>query len=420
MNAYRAALSLGALLTALATAPAAMAAPTARIAYSPQPVVSGQPETFDGTGSACDQAPCTYRWTDPADGQVYSRAASFTFAFASTTTHQVRLRVTNSAGASSWATITFDVVAPTPTPSPTATPTPTPSPSPTPSPTATPTPTPTPPSTGDNCMPSPAACGYPDVGNVGVDPFIPRATVGGTVTLSTPGQVYADKTVNGEIVVTAQDVTIRNVKVNNTQEWYAISVKPGGSWDRSDARLTVDHSELNLGGYLNMKGIAFNGYTLSNSFIHNGSDCAHFGVNVTVENNLCSVGPDRDGDGWADAGFGCQDGPHYDGFQSDGGNTITIRHNTIRNPCGQTSAILMSTNTSSIRNVAIDGNLMAGGGYTLYCSAAGIPVSAESVTGNRIARTFYSRGGYWGPTTGCESAGVYSGNVWDDTGAPLG
>ena len=89
------------------------------------------------------------------------------------------------------------------------------------------------------------------------------------------------------------------------------------------------------------------------------------GGNVTIQDSLCTVGPDKDGDGWADAGFSCSDGPHYDGFQSDGGNNIKLIHNTIRVPCGQTSAILMSTNTSGIRDVTIQNNLMAGGGYKM-------------------------------------------------------
>jgi hypothetical protein len=260
------------------------------------------------------------------------------------------------------------------------------------------------------------------VENTGVTPGTTLQAVNGNVTLSTPGQVYENKLVTGEITVKAQDVTIRNVKIVNTADWYAISVMPGGSWDRSDARLTVDHVELDLGGYLDIKGIAFNGYSVTNSFFHNGSDCAHFGVNVVLENNLCSVGPDTNDDGWADSGFRCQDGPHYDGFQSDGGNNITIHHNTIRNPCGQTSAILMSTNTSSIRNVTIQDNLMAGGGYTLYCSGSPTypPVGGtETVTGNRFARSFFSKGGQWGPTTGCETATTYNNNIWDDTGTPV-
>ena len=108
------------------------------------------------------------------------------------------------------------------------------------------------------------------------------------------------------------------------------------------------------------------------------------------------------------------------------------RHNTIRNACSQTSAILISTNTSPIRNVTITDNLMAGGGYTLYCDAGPDVQGTETVTGNRIAKTFFGAGragasdsssrggGYWGPTTECDDADTYSGNVWDDTGAAVG
>jgi len=267
-------------------------------------------------------------------------------------------------------------------------------------------------------MPNPSACGFPDVESTGVTPGTTLTPVNGIVTLSTPGQVYENKWVTGGIVVTAPNVTIRNVKITNTEPWYTISVKNGGSWESSTANLTVDHVEFDLGGNLEIKGIAFNGYTVKNSFFHNGSDCAHFGDNVTIQDSLCVSGPDANGDGWPDAGFSCEDGPHYDGFQSDGGSNIRLIHNTIRNPCGQTSAILMSTNTSSIRDVTISNNLMAGGGYTLYCNA-GPDVANETVTGNRFARTWFQRSGYWGAITGCSGADLFSGNVWDDTGLPL-
>jgi hypothetical protein len=78
----------------------------------------------------------------------------------------------------------------------------------------------------------------------------------------------------------------------------------------------------------------------------------------------------------------------------------------------------MSTNTSPIKNVTIVDNLMAGGGYTLYCNA-GPDVPNETVTGNRFSKVFFAKGGYWGPLTGCGQADTYSGNVWDDTGSTL-
>jgi hypothetical protein len=253
------------------------------------------------------------------------------------------------------------------------------------------------------------------VETVGVTPGTQLTPVNGAVTLSTPGQVYANKLVTGSITVTAPNVTIRNVKLVATDNWYGIRAF---GWRHDVSGLLVDHVEIDLNGHLDIKGIAFDGYTARNVFFHNGSDCAHFSENVTIEDSLCVSGPDANDDGWPDSTAFCNGPEHFDGFQSDGGSNIVLRHNTIRNPCSQTSAILMSTNTAPIRDVTIADNLMAGGGYTLYCNA-GPDVLNEIVTGNRFARTWFSKTGYWGATTGCQYADVYSGNVWDDTGAAL-
>jgi hypothetical protein len=272
-----------------------------------------------------------------------------------------------------------------------------------------------PPPGGNNCMADPSVCGFPDVENTGVTPGTQLTPVNGSVTLSTPGQVYENKLVTGSIWVKAPNVTIRNVKLVATDDSYAIRAF---GWQDNVDGLVVDHVEIDLNGKLDIKGIAFDGYTAKNVFFHNGSDCAHFGDNVVIQDSLCVSGPDANDDGWPDGSSFCNGPEHFDGYQSDGGDNITIRHNTIRNPCGQTSAILMSTNTSGIRNVTIQNNLMAGGGYTLYCNA-GPDVANETVTGNRFAKTYYRGSGYWGPWTGCEDADVFSGNVWDDTGAAL-
>jgi hypothetical protein len=263
------------------------------------------------------------------------------------------------------------------------------------------------------CMPKPSACGFPDPTNTGVVPGTPLSPVNGSVTLSTPGQVFENAVVRGEIIVTAPNVTIRNVKLVNENPYYAISVKNNDSWENSQANLTLDHVDIDLGGGYEVKGIAFNGYTARNVLFHNGADCAHFGVNVVIENSLCVVGPDANGDGQPD-GDGFCDGPdHFDGFQSDGGSNITLRHNTIRNPCAQTSAIILGTNTSPIDRVVIDHNLMSGGGYTVYCGTSSGVATHTSYTNNVISREFYPNGGYWGPTTECEKVDVAHGNIWD-------
>jgi hypothetical protein len=272
---------------------------------------------------------------------------------------------------------------------------------------------------GLTCMPTPSACGFPDTTNTGVTPGAPLTPEAGDVTLDAPGQIYENRVLSGSITVKAQNVTIRNVRLIVNDPYYGIRVTPGGSWDGSNANLTLDHVEINLNGHPDIKGIAFSGFTARNVFFHNGADCAHFHTNVVIQDSMCVLGPDVDNDGNPDAGSFCSGDDHFDGFQSDGGYNITLRHNTIRNPCGQTSAILMSTNTAPISNVVIDGNLMAGGGYTVYCGTDSGGIAAhETYTNNVISPVYFPKGGKYGPDVLCNKAEVTGGNIWDGNYVP--
>jgi hypothetical protein len=273
-----------------------------------------------------------------------------------------------------------------------------------------------PPPTGQGCMEDASACGFPDIETTGVTPGTELTPVEGSITLSTPGEVYEDKLVTGSIIVEAPNVTIRNVKLVATDPFYGIRAF---GWVNNVTGLTLDHVEIDLNGNYDAKGVAFDGYTARNVFFHNGSDCAHMGADVTLQDSLCVIGPDVNRDGWPDDRTFCSGTEHFDGFQSDGGRNITIRHNTIRNPCDQTAAILMSTNTEPISNVIIQDNLMAGGAFTLYCNAGG-QVANQAVTGNRFAKTYFEMGGMFGPHIGCNTADVFQANVWDETGDAVG
>jgi hypothetical protein len=270
---------------------------------------------------------------------------------------------------------------------------------------------------GNGCMADPSVCGYPDVETTGLSNPSALTTVNGSVTLSTAGQVYQDKLVNGSITVTAPDVTIRNVKVVSGGWAVRCRTQDGGCQN-----LTINDTEINLNGDIDGYGILDANYNAHRLFIHNGSDCAYVQKNAQMHDSLCAVGPDSNNDGWPDSTGFCSGPEHFDGLTSDGGSNEVYDHNTIRNPCTQTSAILISTNTSPISNVTITNNLMTGGGYTLYCAASNPGVGGfETVTGNRIAKTYRPTSGYYGPTAYCSSSGVttWSGNVWDEDGSPL-
>jgi hypothetical protein len=288
-----------------------------------------------------------------------------------------------------------------------------------------------------NCMPVPSSCGFPDMTNTGVRNGTILTPDRGVVVLERPGEIYENRVLTGSIIVRARNVVIRNVRLIDTDPYYAIRMNIDGNWEDATGNMLIEDSEIDLNGKLgdpgggDLKGIAFSGYTARRVLFRNGNDCAHMGENVVIEDSMCVVGLDANRDAWPDGGAYNHDpswcrggGQHFDGFQSDGGNLITLHHNTIRNPCGQTSAILMSSNTSPISNVRITNNLMAGGGWTLFCRGddRAQRVRNETVRDNRFARTYWSRAGFYGPAAHCEPAPLddSGGNIWDDTGASLG
>jgi hypothetical protein len=102
-------------------------------------------------------------------------------------------------------------------------------------------------------------------------------------------------------------------------------------------------------------------------------------------------------------------GGHVDGIQiNEGSRGITVRHSTIRNDFGQTSAII--GDTGSQINITVERNLLIGGGYTLYCAIN--PVNYQ-VRDNRFVA------GYYGAWVYCDRAQVHTGNVRDSDGSQL-
>jgi hypothetical protein len=250
-----------------------------------------------------------------------------------------------------------------------------------------------------NCMARPSACGYPDATNTGVPPGTRLTRAKGTVHLDRPGMTYSNVELHGNIVVEAPNVTIEKVRIVCSC-YYPILTAPV---EKGAGNTVVRDVEIDFQGFDSGKGIAFAEYKAERVWFHDGLDCAHFSVNVTITDSFCDLAklsPDSEA--------------HADGFQDTGGRNITLRHNTIRNPNGQTSAILLPTGKSS---VVVDDNLMSGGGWTLYCGDSG--EENETITGNRFSREFFRKGGYWGPMAGCQDARVASGNVWDETGRTL-
>ncbi len=211
--------------------------------------------------------------------------------------------------------------------------------------------------------------------------------------------VYEGKDVRGCIQVNAPNVTIRNTRISCPD-----TDTPGGSYIRvrsNSTSLTIVDSEIDCqGGYGIAVGTA--NFYLLRVDISNCENGGHIDSNVTVR------------DSWIHGLGGGADG-HFDGFQfGQGGSNVTIDHNTIDNPNDQTSAIIMwDEGNPQNANVLITRNLLAGGGYTLYCGKFGTALNVR-VTNNRFAT------GHWGNSTNCATGGeVWTGNVQDSTGAAI-
>ena len=123
-------------------------------------------------------------------------------------------------------------------------------------------------------------------------------------------------------------------------------------------------------------------------------------------------------------GLEADPGDHINGIVSYVGSAagLTIRHNTVFNSIGQTDCIGILESFGRQYNVTVTGNLLSGAGYTIYggANAGRWTPSNIVITGNRIARTYYPNGGSYGPAADVAAGvngNVWSGNVWDDTGA---
>jgi hypothetical protein len=296
--------------------------------------------------------------------------------------------------------------APTPTstatPSPTSTGTPTSGPSPTqsPSPTATtpppsptPTATPSPSSTFLQCLPKPSVCGLPDATNTGVPAGTKLTAVSGDVHVTVAGTVLSGQDITGCVIVDTNNVTIMNSRINCPRN-SAIQSSTG----KSASNMVVRDSEIICGTDGNT-GVSIANFTATRLNVHGCENGFDPGSGSTIQDTYVH-----------DLNTCCSN--HPDGIQlGQGVGNLTIRHNTLIAPITNAALIMWDENDPQNHDVLVDGNLLAGGGFTLYCPR--MPSTNVVVTNNRFGNSNF------GPTSQCTIGHVaqWSGNIFDATGA---
>jgi hypothetical protein len=289
-------------------------------------------------------------------------------------------------------------------PSPSANPTSTPSATSSPIQTATPT------SSGmpRGCIQNPSTCGYPDETSTGVPAGTSLAPSGGFA-VRVDGTVISGLDVRGTIDVYANNVTVENTRVTNSGD------SSIGIFQRAGYRGLALHSVTIRGADKSSGEMQYairddgEGMVASRVNMYNCADCVQTSSGSILDSYI------------HDMGF--KPGDHTDGFQSDGGGGVVVRHNTIINSWGQTSAVALFQDFARQGDDTIDSNLLAGGGYTIYGGAGSKgPTTNIRITNNRFSRIPYPNGGSYGPVAyfnNSDSGNLFTGNVWDDTGVTL-
>jgi len=220
----------------------------------------------------------------------------------------------------------------------------------------------------------------------------------GSITITQDGAVVENVAVNGIVRIQANNVTIRNFRINGGGASYGIQATYGYS-----GGIIEDGEVYNV----NSAGIYGGGFTARRLNVHeSGGDAVKPTSNVVFETS------------WLH-NLGTNDGAHADGFQSVGGSNYTFRGNncdmpvTDPPPYKSNACFIIQTNNSPIDNVLIENNWLNGGNFTVYVTDKGNGHGAP--TNARILNNRFGRDYRYGLLR-TDGNPVISGNVWDDTG----
>jgi hypothetical protein len=280
------------------------------------------------------------------------------------------------------------------------------------SPTGSPTPTAKATTTGPHpTAPQPAVPrstgGKPGASNTGVPPGTKLTVVNGDMTFSKAG-TYSNLDIHGA----ATGVAIKNSifrggapKCNAA----TLYIAPTASATIEDSEVNPDHPNACL------DGIWASNTTLLRMNIHGATDGMKAFDNVTLQDSwihdLTEFASDPNQGG----------GPtHNDAVQTYQGNQhITLRHNTFVMSSDDNADYQVSQAGGKIAtDLHIESNWLDGGGCTLnFSSSGGPPMTGIYVVNNRFGRHSSFNCPILVSTQTTLSQN--SGNVWDDTGAPI-
>jgi hypothetical protein len=274
---------------------------------------------------------------------------------------------------------------------------------------------------GTNCINSLGACGYPDptTGNVGPGVSCSSLTPAGGLTISTPGTTIQGMNITGPVIVNASNVTLSHDCITSN-----------GGGQAGSAAVIVERGATNAQIlYSNVSGA-----NASSGSVEEAIRTNYANMNTTADHDYisdcgeCFHGPGTLTNSYVIANASINPGQsnedHYeDIYYGGGGGPLIVNHNTMLNPHNQTAVVFASVDFGDQTTLSITNNLMAGGDYVLYgggSGGGGSVIGPVTVTGNRISRKYYPNGAQYGVSDEfVASVTSWSGNIWDDTLAPV-
>lgn len=265
--------------------------------------------------------------------------------------------------------------------------------------------------TGGFCDSFPALpSSKPDATNTGVPAGTTLTNYTGPTTVTTAGTVIDGKIITAQLNVNANNVTVKNSKLGPGGYW-AVKVGDGVTGTKI---LNSDIYAPN-GAYT---GIGISDGVVCGNHIRGYENSITIGGNMTIQANYIHA---MKGDGSTT--------PHYDGIEVYSGSNSKIWGNNImvndpnNNWLGDTGAINITAEWSSINNVDVNGNWLGGGSYTLYVrkssGGGGFTYSNIKVTNNRWYGSAPKGFAAFGPMSDDGGSITTTGNVWDTSGQPL-
>jgi hypothetical protein len=305
----------------------------------------------------------------------------------------------------------------------------------------------------DGCFPSPGACGLPDPNahNVGATSPCSSLTPSGTVTANRPSQTVSNLNVMGRLIISAPNVTVSNVCVTyngggqlNTSALYI----DGGAANTVLQHVTVSGANASTQSTEQAITNAGDGSATATAvYAYNCGECVWGGPWTVNDSYVISNGMQGTDDHLEDL------------YYSD--ESISMDHDTLLNPASQNSVTFGDAQFGQggpcDNHITITNSLLAGGGFVIYTcgNASGVGSSTMNISDDRFARCttppfrydsasggtacqnssgssigsgadthgYWPKSGYFGtllysycpPTSGQ----TWSGNVYDDNGAPV-